>query len=124
MGRILVDFDNTLATYKSGGFKTTGKPIIPMVDKVNQWLDAGFEVWLFTARVNDLCLINEGECVSDDDYFEDKEQREMLTKWCKKHLKGRVLPMTNCKTPEAIVIYDDRARQVKDGVIFNEMELW
>lgn len=86
-----VDFDGTLATYdKYRGEEHTGAPIDAMVRRVRQWLDAGKDVRLFTAR----------------------KPHPALRRWMKEHL-GQVLPITNVKDPGMIAFYDDRAVAVE-----------
>jgi len=93
---ILVDLDGTLAKY-NGDIETIGAPIQAMMDRVRRWHREGKKVKIFTARVAD----------------ESREkQLPLIQQWLKDHdLEG--LEVTNEKTPSAIAVWDDRARQVR-----------
>ena len=90
---IAVDLDGTLAKYST--FKNKiGEPIPKMMNKVKKWLDEGKEVVIFSARAK-----NAGE-------------RKKIKRW----LFENDLPsleVTNVKSPEFEVMYDDRAKEVK-----------
>lgn len=48
-----VDFDGTLVTYGEWkGASHVGDPIIPMLDRVKEWVAKGIRVKIFTARVS------------------------------------------------------------------------
>lgn len=90
-----VDLDGTLAEY--GGWKgptNIGRPIPKMVNRVLDWLNAGKEVRIFTARASV------------------PEQIPPVIEWCKAHL-GREIPVTNVKDFAMIELWDDRAVQVE-----------
>lgn len=93
-GWIGVDLDGTLAHHDPDapfkGESHVGAPIKPMVDRVNQWLDEGKDVRIFTARA----------------------PHPAIRAWCKKYL-GQILPITNIKDKLMIALYDDRAFQVE-----------
>jgi hypothetical protein len=94
-GWIGVDLDGTLAEY--GGWKgpdSIGKPIPAMLNRVLDWLNAGQEVRIFTARASV------------------PEQIPFVVEWCKTHL-GRELPVTNVKDFGMVTLYDDRCVQVE-----------
>lgn len=94
-GWIGVDLDGTLAEY--GGWKgpdSIGKPIPAMLNRVLDWLNAGHEVRIFTARASV------------------PEQIPFVVAWCKEHL-GRELPVTNVKDFGMVTLYDDRCVQVE-----------
>lgn len=96
-GWIGVDFDGTLAEYagwKGPGLESIGAPIKPMLNRVLDWLNAGREVRIFTARA----------CVPD--------QIAPVVEWCKIHL-GREIPVTNLKDFGMVELWDDRAIQVE-----------
>lgn len=94
MGWYGVDFDGTLAVYPTpGGLNELGAPIAPMVDRVLDWLNAGQEVRIFTARAATPELV------------------PPIIEWCRTHL-GRELKVTNVKDFAMIALYDDRAVQV------------
>lgn len=93
---ILVDLDGTLAKY-DGDIKTIGAPIQSMMDRIRRWHREGKKVKIFTARV-----AGEGR----------ETQLPLIQQWLKDHdLEG--LEVTNEKTPAAIAVWDDRARQVR-----------
>lgn len=95
MGWIGVDLDGTLAHYDSTkGPNVIGQPIKPMLNRVLDWLNAGKDVRIFTARASVPELIPE------------------VVAWCKEHL-GREIPVTNVKDFGTIEIWDDRAVQVE-----------
>lgn len=95
-GWVGVDFDGTLSHYEGWqGVEHSGAPIMPMVNRVKQWLAEGKDVRIFTARV-------------DNGNFAIK----IVELWCMKHI-GKILPVTNVKDKECICIYDDRAVQVE-----------
>lgn len=93
---ILVDLDGTLAKY-DGDIETIGAPIQAMMDRVRRWRREGQKVKIFTARV------------AGD---QREKQLPLVQQWLKDHdLEG--LEVTNEKTPAAIAVWDDRARQVR-----------
>lgn len=95
MGWIGVDLDGTLAEYHGWkGGELIGAPIMPMVSRVLDWLNAGKEVRIFTARAS----------VPD--------QIPPVIEWCKMHL-GREIPVTCCKDFGMLELWDDRAIQVE-----------
>lgn len=101
MGWIGVDLDKTLAHYDSGdyhrfGATYIGEPIMPMVEFVRALLSQGIEVKVFTARV-------------DGEY--NPQVKEAIQNWTEKYLGAR-LDVTNVKTMDMEVLYDDRAVQV------------
>lgn len=102
-GVILVDLDGTLAHYEGWqGPQHIGSPVPAMVARVKAWLAEGREVRIFTARV-----------APEDGDFEDVEKwRKAIEDWCVVHI-GQRLAVTCIKTRSAILIYDDRARQVE-----------
>lgn len=95
-GWIGVDLDHTLAKYKSG-YGTNhivGEPIPLMVERVRDWLRAGYEVRIFTAR---WCFV------------EDRSKTEgAIHEWLAK-LDLPPLRVTNEKDYEMVALYDDRA---------------
>lgn len=80
-GWVGVDFDGTLSNH--------GAPVPRMVARVREWLVAGANVRLLTART---------------DYAH-------LREWCVFHL-GHELPVTDRKDSMMIALWDDRAVQV------------
>lgn len=67
-----------------------GAPIEPMVRRVRQWLRAGKDVRLLTAR----------------------KPHPAIRRWMQEHL-GQVLPITHTKDRFMQALYDDRAVQVR-----------
>lgn len=108
MGHVLVDLDGTLAFWDNGsGDKYTqeqwdngdvpiGGPIKPMIELIQDHLEDGDEVKIFTARV------------ADGDI---PKKVAMIQDWTEKHL-GQRLPVTNAKDFQAEIIYDDRAIEI------------
>lgn len=93
LGWIGVDLDGTLAVYDGWrGEDHIGEPIQPMVDLVIEWVAAGVDVRIFTARAatNDIKPIND---------------------WCQEHI-GKVLPVTCVKDYGMVELWDDRCVQV------------
>ena len=94
-GWIGVDLDGTLAHYdKWEGMDHIGPPIPAMVNRVLDWINAGKEVRIFTARA----MV--------------PEAIPFIKAWCKEHLGGE-LPVTYCKDFDMIELWDDRAVQVE-----------
>ncbi len=89
-----VDLDKTLAFHHSAmGYRVIGKPISPMIKRVQHWLKEGHRVVIFTARAG----------------F--KGARPSIRKWLRQHDLPE-LEITNVKSPEFDEIWDDRAREV------------
>lgn len=89
-----VDLDGTLAHYdKWRGAEHIGEPILPMVRRVQQWLDEGKDVRIFTARAHE------------------PGQIPYVEKWCVE-VFGRVLPVTNTKDFGMVMLWDDRCVRV------------
>lgn len=94
-GTIAVDLDGTLAYYE--GYKgptVIGDPIPSMLSDVKNWLSEGRKVVVFTARAMD------------------KRNIHPIELWLESHGIGG-LKITNIKTPDITIIYDDRAVQVE-----------
>jgi len=88
---IAVDLDGTLSKTTQDG--SIGQPIKAMVDRVNDWNDAGRTVVIFTAR--------------------GQSEHPKIRTW----LKQNSLPdfeVTNVKIPEFTEIYDNRAIRVEE----------
>lgn len=103
-GWIAVDLDGTLAHY-DGWIAVThiGIPIIPMVNRVKQWLVEGKTVKIFTARVHGHGMPIIGGGVQD--------AKSPIEAWCLQHI-GQVLEITNVKDYGMLELWDDRAIQV------------
>lgn len=87
---ILCDFDGTLVT---NAYPATGEPVEKMVKVIRAHLAFGDTVRIFTNRAD-----RESDCVP-------------VREFCKAHF-GQVLEVTNLKTRDVTVIYDDIAIQV------------
>ena len=104
-GWIGVDFDGCLAAYAGWqGPTVLGSPLLPMVDRVKQWLKDGREVRIMTARVSPRAPEGGNNDVAIS--------RTEIEKWCVKHI-GRKLVVTNEKDYNMIELWDDRAIQVE-----------
>lgn len=104
-GWIGVDLDGTLAFYDGWkGAENIGEPIMPMLDRVNGWLNDGVTVKIFTARVSH---DNTKERITEAKYA-----HAAIERWCLKYI-GRVLPITNVKDYGMITLWDDRCVQVE-----------
>lgn len=98
-----MDLDGTLAQYN--GWKPdggVGDPILPMVQRVRQWIQEGKDVRIMTARVCPNDLTGADGAAS---------QVKIIQAWCLVHL-GKVLPVTATKDYQMIELWDDRAVQV------------
>src|SRR6185295_15163214 len=92
--------DGTLARYDGWrGVAHIGEPVPAMLERVKEWLDAGIEVRIFTARV----------CRTGDELT---EALQPIQCWCLEHI-GCVLPVTNVKDFGMVELWDDRAVQVE-----------
>lgn len=92
-GWIGVDLDGTLAQYDGWQGPThIGPPVPAMLERVKQWLEAGLDVRIFTARV---CR-------------KDFAVEYAIRQWCLEHL-GQELPVTNQKDYGLVELWDDRA---------------
>lgn len=97
------DLDGTLAFHEAGAsIESIGEPIPAMVKRVHEHMSDGYEVRIVTARVSK----NIGATGDAD------EQREMIERWCEKHL-GHKLVVTNEKDGAMLCLYDDRAIAVE-----------
>lgn len=96
-GWIGVDLDGTLAVHgQYDGVDRIGKPVKPMVKRIQEWLDAGLEVRVFTARASEPSLI------------------PAVKKWLGKHRLGS-LEVTNQIDRHCLEIWDDRAVRVVEN---------
>jgi hypothetical protein len=98
-GWIGVDFDGTLAMHRFNydNPRVLGEPVPVMLARVKEWLEAGREVRIVTARVCGLqpTHIRQGHILA-------------LHDWCMKHL-GRKLHITCEKDFHMTELWDDRA---------------
>lgn len=109
-GWIAVDFDGTLAKYDPAKGLELGEPIAPMVSLVRAFLDDGYEVRIFTARVG--CSGHSSEHGTDNEEF-CAHQRSIIQDWCEKHIGVR-LEVTATKDFKMMRLYDDRAIRVEE----------
>lgn len=102
-GWIGVDLDGTLAYYDEWrGHKHIGEPIMPMLQRVKNWINQGVEVRIFTARVS-----GEPE--------EAKEVNLAVQDWLLKH--GLPMLRVTCTKDYAMLeLWDDRAVQVQMNI--------
>lgn len=100
-----VDLDGTVAKYdKWRGPCHIGEPILPMVKRIQTWLNDGRRVKIFTARVT--------ESLNSDGSVNDIEQVKFhIEEWCKTHI-GQTLEITNVKDFGMVELWDDRAVRV------------
>jgi hypothetical protein len=89
-GWIGVDLDGTLAHYTDyDGADEIGDPIEPMIKRVKKWLKLGYEVRVLTARASNSLSVR------------------AIEEWLEENL-GELLPITNIKDKDMIVLWDDR----------------
>lgn len=99
-GWIGVDFDGTIAEYHGWeGEFVFGEPIWTMVARVKYWIQQGYQVKIFTARISD------------------PESREhmifSIQEWLTKKAGLPKLEVTNEKDYGMLELWDDRAVQVE-----------
>lgn len=102
-GWIGVDFDGTLSEYH-GVWRPPGEygaPIPRMVERVQAFIAAGYEVRIFTARAQrePYCSMTRDEIIVS------------IQDWCEKYIGVR-LAVTNEKDLDMVALWDDRAVQV------------
>lgn len=102
-GWVGVDLDGTLVEYHSGDYchSKIGKPIMPMVKRVQQWLARGYTVKIVTARA-----------AGDRTGLEVQLFTKAINEFCVEHF-GEVLEVTCQKDYGMIVLFDDRAISVE-----------
>ena len=89
---IACDLDGTLAERTTSG--TIGKPIKPMWARVQQWIDDGYDVRIFTVRAVNAASVRE------------------VKAWLRLHGLPQ-LDVTNIKAPGLLALWDDRAVRVE-----------
>lgn len=108
-----VDFDGVLATdaVAAGLFPQVGAPIPAMVARVKDWLTAGKDVRIFTARVGPATI---EECAvygrSPQEWL--VYQTGLIENFCIAQF-GAPLPITCVKDFKMIALYDDRCVQME-----------
>ena len=100
-GWIGVDLDGTLAHYEGWNNGEIGEPLVPMLERVKEWLSNGMVVKIVTARV----------APGPDP----RGGRADIEAWCLKHI-GRVLEVTCQKDFGMIELWDDRVIQVMPNI--------
>lgn len=129
-GWIGVDLDGTLAQYTTWkGPADIGAPIPAMVERVKFWLEAGYEVRIFTARIWPIATARPGQQLeagvkavegevgassSQERVQEAVQAVSAVMSWCEVHF-GRALVVTCMKDMAMIELYDDRAVQVEQN---------
>lgn len=106
-GWIGVDLDGTLAEYyEDKNVDVIGKPIIPMVNRVKNWIKEGKTVKIFTARASETKYI------------------PAIKQWLKENNLPE-LEITNIKDRQMIEYWDDRAVQVtpNTGIPVSELDI-
>lgn len=117
-----VDFDGTLVEFDGWrGVEHIGAPLLPMIQKVQELLEGGRQVRIFTARVDDgirQISIWKERLLGDQATPEILEKialdftaRNVIREWTREHF-GRQLEATNTKDCFCIGIYDDIAIQM------------
>lgn len=108
-GWIGVDLDGTLAHYERALVWNgeIGPPVPRMVARVREWLAAGKDVRIVTARVAPYGFDDGG----DDAARSVQVQRDLIRDWCLEHVGAR-LPVTSGKDFGMTVLWDDRVVQV------------
>lgn len=105
-----VDLDCTLAKYDGYVHEThIGEPIQPMVDIINDLVQKGVKVKIFTARV------------SERDPIKYIATVDAIDAWTYK-VFGFTLPTTCIKDYGMLYLYDDRAKQVfpNTGIVLED----
>jgi len=98
-GWIGFDLDGTLCTYDGWkGHENIGKPLWGMIRRLKEYVEAGHNVRIFTARV--------GQAIPD----QIEPAKDVIRSWCKEYI-GYELPITSEKDQFLIRYYDDRAKQ-------------
>lgn len=92
-GWIGVDLDGTLAHYEGWGDGSIGEPVLPMIQRVRNWLIQDKTVKIFTARASD------------------ESEKKKVEEWLKTHGLEQC-EVTNVKDFAMIELWDDRAIRV------------
>ena len=100
-GWIGVDLDGTLAEYDGWKSFSIGRPVPAMVERVKNWLAAGREVRILTARVSSKVPLNILV-----------RQRVLIDNFCRECF-GRELPLTAEKDYAMLELWDDRVVHVE-----------
>ena len=104
-----VDLDGTLAYYDNWvAWNVIGDPIKPMVDRIRNWINLGYEVRIFTARVayaSDFCFVTKQPFTRDMII-------EEIHRWLRERADLPILAVTAVKDFKMIELWDDRCVQV------------
>lgn len=93
-GWIGVDLDGTLAEYHGWkGVEHIGAPVPKMLARVKEWLAAGRDVRILTARAGEPSAV------------------PWINDWCREHV-GQALTVTDRKDYGMVELWDDRCVQV------------
>ena len=108
-GWIGVDLDGTLAYYYGATDMAVGAPVPEMARRVREWLAAGKEVRIMTARVGPPTV----SIVTGVQYTEEDIalQRKLIQDWTEFHFGVR-LQVTASKDFAMAELWDDRAVQI------------
>lgn len=105
-GWVGFDLDGTLAKYDHWRGEThIGEPVPLMVEKVKEFLALGREVRIFTARVAEANVNEDGSPHNINAVI------EAIQAWTEKHI-GQRLAVTNKKDFAMLQLWDDRAIQI------------
>lgn len=99
---VAFDLDGTLAQSIGNDYKDPahiGPPIAPMVAALCKCLKAGYDVVIFTARVDP----------QRPEYA--AAATAAIKRWCLRHI-GREFPVTAIKSFQMVAFYDDKAIQI------------
>lgn len=97
---IALDLDKTIATYESNWrARKVGDPIVPMVSNILKWLNKGYKVSIFTARL------------AKDNLQEIQKQEKMISGFLRSAGLPQ-LPMTCIKHAHFTHFLDDKAFHV------------
>lgn len=103
-GWIGFDFDGTLNRYYGwNDGQVSYDPILPMVERAKEYLTAGYEIRIVTARV---APDSGAGALAFIEY-----QRRQIEDWAREFL-GQWVQVTSHKDRRMILLFDDRARQV------------
>lgn len=103
-----VDFDGTLAHYdKWTAWNVLGPAIPIMLTRVKEWLAAGKQVKIFTARA----AFDQDTCYKTGVTFSRQDIVNVIQDWCEANGLPR-LEVTAIKDFQMIELWDDRAVQV------------
>lgn len=113
---ILVDLDGTLAHYDGWNEGKIGPPVSAMVTRVKDWLNLGYKVKIFTARVADAFLTPDNQ----DKRNECWRQHLAIQAWLLEHV-GQFLHITAVKDQTVTELWDDRAVRVEKNTGVSEL---